>query len=213
MPLTATHPAARADWLERHALPKAKKLGNDPIKFMPMADLIGVSRNTFKKWLREEVAGIGESGVYQGGEQGVPYAFKPLATVEFIIKHFRSLAAERAETTRQMVQTIAGEDAGEAPAMSLLEIRQALDVKERMNKLRLQQGELVKRDTVEQAIAAMIDEMTNAQITAQQEQDPTGQWPPEMAQAFREAQETIMLGMQKAGERCIQRLRARPAGN
>lgn len=212
MPLTATSPAARADWLERHALPKAQKIARQRLGAKPMADLLGVSWNTLKKWIRDEVPGFEASGAFEPGDRGQSYSFKPVATVRFLIKHFRSEADARAAKARQVRTAIGGAALADVPLdMTLDDIRKATQVRAEMIRQAEREGRLVDYEVVTKAVDAMIASMSEAAVRAAREQDPTGRWPPEITEKFENAVESIMVSVQAAGAKCLDDLeRGRP---
>lgn len=206
MSLTAKSPAARARWLEQYALPKAQELKGRRLTSKPMADLLSVSWNTLRGWTRS-VPDFEASGAFEGGAEGIAYAFKPVATVRFLIKHFQAEADKRAAKAKQISDTIGAQTLGGAPSdMTLDEIKKAVEVRSSMIRQEQIEGRLVDKSVVENAVSKMFDKMTQVGLSAAREQDPTGQWSVEMAERFESAIETIIIAMQAAGQECLNEL-------
>lgn len=208
MPMTASSPAARAAWLEKHALPKARKVKDSTLTSVQMCEIVGVVWTTLRKWTRD-IAGFEASGAFVRGDRGMEYEFKPLATVNFLIAHFKAEAEQRAAAAKQVREAIGGNALADVPTdMSLDDIRKAIQVRAEMIRQEEREGRLVEREIVEKAIDAMISQMTEAGVRATREQDPTGQFPPEIAEKFENAVESIMVSIQSAGARCLNELRS-----
>jgi len=202
-----TNPSARIAQLER-ALAKAKKLKRGTVlSAKPMAELIGISWPVLRDWTRD-VPGFAESNAFTGGGNGINYAFRPAPTIRFLIKHFeaeRKAATERAAKVRKVLTS---REVDELPAdMSLDEIAKLVRVARELREERQRQGQLVDASIVSNAVERMMTRMQQAGLAAAREQDPTGQFEPEIAEKFENAINSVIVQMGQAGRDCLSALR------
>ena len=75
------------------ALEQARKLPKkDTLTSLPMAAMIGVSWPILRGWCRD-FEGFAASKAFEAGDNGIKYRFKPVPTIEWLIKHFEAKAA------------------------------------------------------------------------------------------------------------------------
>ena len=213
MTFAAVSPAERAKSLEQKAMPKARELKGKRLSAKPMSAVLGVSWNTLKKWIGE-VPEFDTSGSFEGGAEGIAYSFNPIATVEFLIQHFKAEAEKRRAQTQVVREAIGAEGLGaDTSDMTLDEIHKAIRVRAAMIDQQKREGRLIDADIAIGAIDLMVSRMTEAGLKVAREQDPTGQMDPDTAEKFENAMESIMLSMQSAGEACLNELRGGSLAN
>lgn len=211
MARTPTSPVVRLRKLEA-ALEKAKAFKRDAtISFEPMMELLGVSRPTLRDWCND-LPGFAESGAFVGGGNGIEYAFKPAATVRFLIKHFKAEAEARVAKARAVRQMVGGDRLEGVPDdFDLDQIDKMIRVSSRLREERQAAGELVDAGKVSDALRTMMTTMQQAGVKAASQQDPTGQWPPEIRESFEDAVNNVLVAMGRAGEKALSALRGRTA--
>lgn len=177
----------------------------------PMAKLLGVSWKTLRDWTRD-LAGFEESGVFTRGAEGVNYEFKALATVRWLLKHFRAEHEARAKRARKLKQAVAGNALDDLPDdISLSEIRDLVRVAGELRAEQERRGQLVDAARVAQLVEAMLDRMLKAAIDARRQQDPSGQFPADVAEKFDSAFHAFILAQQQAATEVLNGLRGRIA--
>jgi hypothetical protein len=174
---------------------------------VPMAkQIIGVSWTVLRDWCNE-IPGFDEAGAFERGAQGNKWSFRPVATVWFLVKHFRGeheAALARASGLREAIG-MTGDTAG--PAMGIEEMAKMIKLHQAFREEKMQQGLLVPRERAETAIEQMVSHMQQAALNAAREQDPTNQWEPDIAEAFQGAVESIIVASGAAGEACLKAIR------
>lgn len=207
MARSATSPAARLQRLEA-ALAKARAMKRGTVlTFEPMMELLGVSRPVLRDWCRE-IPGFAESGAFEGGGNGIEYRFNPVKTVRFLIRHFTAERDARVAKAREVRRMVAGDRLEGLPDdFDLDEIRKMIQVHAALREERQRAGELVDAARAREALRAMTTEMQQAGVKAASQQDPTGQWPPEIREAFEDAVNNVLVVMGRAGEKALRALR------
>lgn len=191
------------------ALGKAKKLPRgSKLTSRPMSELLAVSWPTLRDWC-DDIAGFEESGAFVRGGNGVEWEFKPVATLRFLVRRFEAQLKSRAARAKTIRRAVAGDVLDGLPAdFDLDEITKMIRAASLVREERERQGELVNRARVETAIREMVSRMQQAGVKAAHEQDPTGQWPPDVREKFEDAFNNLLVTMARAGEECLRTLRA-----
>jgi len=208
---SASSPAARLRKLNA-ALEKAKKFKRGTVlTFEPMMELIGVSRPVLRDWCGE-IAGFEESGAFERGGNGIEWQFKPGPTIRFLIKHFEAEQAKQVEKAKRLRKAIGDDVLAELPEdMTADEIIKAVRAAREVREEQESQSALIKASLAASVFDQTINRMLQAGIQAGREQDPTGQWPPEYAEKWQNAIDTLILQQSAAGEACLNALRGRSA--
>jgi hypothetical protein len=203
--------AARLRNLES-ALERAKKVKRGAVMSAePMRELLRVSWPTLRQWCRD-IPGFAESGAFVGGGNGVDYEFKPVATVKFLLKHFRAEQDARLAKAREVRRLVGAEQlAGLPDDIDIDELRKVVQLQGQLIEARVKAGELVDAEKVRNALAGLFTKMQQAGVKAASEQDPTGQWPPEIRESFDDAVSNVLVTMGRAGEEALRSLRGRTA--
>lgn len=203
----ATNPAARVRTLEA-SLAKAKTLPRGTVLTAdPMAELLGLSWVALRTWCND-IPGFEADKHFVRGGNGIEWQFKPVASIQFLIKHFtaeQQRGIQRRRAVRQAIGSSVIDDIDED--LSLEEIDKIIRLQTRLREERERQGQLIDRTVAEDAIAKMVASMQRAGLQAAREQDPTGQWPPEISESFENAVNSLILHMGQAGEKCLSDLR------
>lgn len=213
MPRAATSPAVRAQRLRSVTLPKAKRIKDRRLSANEMADLLEVHVNSFRKW-RRGIPGFAESGCFIEGDRGIGYEFDPVATVQFLIKHYDAEAKALTEKVRRLGKALGADDelGGLPEEMTPGELKTLLDVSMRFQDLRERQGSQVPVNTVRSVLVEMTSRMREAGLRAVQEADPNGRWSAEMRTIAEDLTRTILLEQKRAADHCLEELRGRTAG-
>jgi hypothetical protein len=184
-------------------LPRGTTLTGQSTKELSMAEVLGVSWPVLRGWCKD-VPGFEESGAFTRGGNGIDYEFKPVATVRFLIKHFTAERDARARKAREVRRMVAGDQLDGLPdEFDLDEIRKMIQVHAALREERQKAGELVEAGKLREALNGMMSEMQQAGVKAASQQDPTGQWPPEIREKFEDAINTVLVTMGRAGERVL----------
>ncbi|MFC4255396.1 hypothetical protein GRI97_08155 [Altererythrobacter xixiisoli] len=172
-----------------------------------MAELLGLSWVALRTWCND-IPGFEADKHFVRGGNGIEWQFKPVASIQFLIKHFtaeQQRGIQRRRAVRQAIGSSVIDDIDED--LSLEEIDKIIRLQTRLREERERQGQLIDRTVAEDAIAKMVASMQRAGLQAAREQDPTGQWPPEISESFENAVNSLILHMGQAGEKCLSDLR------
>lgn len=207
----ATSPSARLEKL-RVSLAKAKKFKRgQTITAEPMATLLGISQVTLRSWA-DKFDGFEASGCFERGGRGIEWTFKPVATVEWLIKHFEAERARSAKQTQRVRGIVGATDNEEIPTdLSLAELKTLLDLTVRAQDARIKSGELVRASTIKEILRRVFSAIQQAGLRTALELDPTGQWPPETREIVENAIRTVLLKQVQAAEVCLNEFGGSPA--
>lgn len=207
MARSATSPSVRIKLLET-ALVKAKKLKRGTtLTARPMAELVAASWPTLRDWCND-LPGFDDGKCFERGANGIEYAFKPIPTIRFLLKHFQAERAASVKQSKRVRQAIGGTALDDAPDdMSLADIARMVAVARSLREERQQQNQLVDVAVVDGAVRRMMTDMQQAAMKAAREQDPTGQFAPDVAEKFDNALTSIVLRMERAGNDCLNAIR------
>jgi len=195
---TPTSPAARLKVLERAKVRAAQCKRGETLAGNMMARMLETSWPTLQAWCAE-LDGFAESGAFEGGGNGVPYTFHPKATVAFLIKHFKAQDRDRIRQARRVRKLVGGDDLADVPEdYTLDDLSKIIRTASQLREERERQGRLTDAAAVSQALREMFSRMQQAGTRAAQQQDPTGQWPPEIRESFENAVSSIMHAMEVA---------------
>lgn len=206
---TASSPAARLKMLERararaKKVPRGKKLTANP-----MAGLLGVSWPTLKGWCRE-IPGFEASGVFEGGAQGIEYQFKPIGTINFLVRHFRAEQDKRIEASRRLAKMTGAEDLiAEDVEFSPEDLNKLLGLYEKIEAHKIRQGELLPGEKTRSDFNTYHLTIQQAALRSAQEEDPEGNWPPEMRKLWDARSRKLLVEIQRAGRKCAGQLGAK----
>lgn len=211
MARSATNPAARLrDLAVAKERTKALKRG-ETLTAAPMADLLRVSWPVLRTWC-DDVPELAQSDAFSRGGNGIEWSFDPRKTVAALSRHFgakQEAGRKRARRIKAMVAGDALDSAGED--FDLDEIGKMLRLSRELQEAKIQQGRLVDAEKSRSAVRAMCSEMQEAVLRSAQEQDPTGRWPVDFRESFEDAVQKILLAMEQAGQKCLDRLNGGPA--
>lgn len=203
----ATSPAVRVAEL-RKALDKAKKLPRkQTLTAKPMSELLGVSWPTLQKWC-DDIPGFSTSQAFVRGDRGIEWTFHPVATVNGLIKHFEAEREARAAKANKLKRIITGSDAtGPGEDLSIEELAKTVQLYTQVQSMRERDGSRVDAGLAASAITTLCSEIQQAVMRSAQEEDPTGEWPAEVREAFENSMRRILLRIEQAGEKCLRTLR------
>lgn len=211
MARSATSASARLRALER-AKGKARGLSrNATLTARPMADLLGVSWTTLRDWC-VELPGFAESGAFDQGSEGIEWVFRPLKVIGFLEKHFRAEQKRSVERSRRVRRIVAGDTLDGVPdEYDLDDLRKLISLSATVQDQREKQGQLTDAAAAATAFRVYHEALQEAALRAAQEQDPNGFWSPEMRESFENAMRSVLLKMQKAGQKCLAALNGNAA--
>lgn len=193
------------------ALAKAKKLKRgEHLTFEPMMELLDLrSRRVLRDWC-SDIPGFEESGAFVRGGNGIEWEFEPRKTIEFLVKHFSAERDAKLAKAREVRRMVGAEQLDGLPDdFDLDEIRKMIQVHAALREERQKAGELVEAAKVRDALTAMFTKMQQAGVRSASQQDPTGQWPPEIREAFEDAVNNVLVVMGRAGEKALSAFRGR----
>jgi hypothetical protein len=202
-----TNVSARIRSLEK-ALEKAALLPfGTVLSFTPMKELVGVSTPVLRGWCND-LAGFAQSGCFERGDRGLEWAFQPVATVLFLLRHFEAERERAAQQSRRVREIVGGDDLAGAPdEMSLDEIAKMIRLNTELQQSKLRDGALIDAAKAAGSFTAFCSAVQQAVLRSAQEQDPAGEWPVEMREKFEDATRTILLRVQRAAQDCVSQLR------
>lgn len=205
----ATNPAARLERL-RKALPRAQAFAKanrgGTLTAKPMSEMLGVSWPVLRDDWCDGIPDFEDKCFTRGGN-GIEWAFKPVATVRFLIKHFEAEQAKRLKKAKQVRRAVGGDALDHVPEdMDLDQIGKLIKLGRELREEQVLQGQLVKRVDVANLLAKTFSEMLQAGVQAGREMDPTGQWPTEYAEAWQSAIDNLILSQSATAEECLSEL-------
>lgn len=204
-PSTTTEPRLRQLIAARDKARKFKR--GETLTASPMAELIGVSWPTLRKWCND-IPGFAESGAFVGGSNGIEYAFSPRKSLDYLVKHFEAERAAALEKTRKVRRIVGGDSIDGIPEdFDLDQISKMVRVAGQIRDERERQGQLVDAALVRQTLREMFSRMQQAGLRAAVEHDPSGQWPAHMREAFEDAINSVLLSIEAAGRDCLSTIR------
>lgn len=208
MARTATSPAARLERLKK-SLSKAQAFAKTnrgaTLTAKPMSEMLGVSWPVLRDWC-DGIPDF-EEKCFTRGANGIEWAFKPVATVRFLIKHFEAEQAKRLEKAKQVRRAVGGSALDHVPEdMDLDQIGKLIKLGRELREEQVLQGQLVRRADVANLLAKTFSDMLQAGVQAGREMDPTGQWPTEYAEAWQSAIDNLILSQSATAEECLSAL-------
>lgn len=207
MARSAPPPSARLKVLHRARAKAAKIRSGETLSAMPMAELLEVRWPALREWCNT-FDGFADSGVFEGGGNGVDYVFRPRQTITWLIRHFEKEQAAKSAKARRVRRLVGGGQlAGVPDDYSVDELGKIISVRSKLREERLKDGGLVDAARAQHAVREMFSRMQLAGAQAAQQQDPTGQWPLELREAFDDAIDKFMHAMDVAARDCLKTLR------
>jgi hypothetical protein len=206
-----TSPATRLKALEQ-ALAKAQALPRRAtLTSVPMAELLAVSWPTLRDWCND-IPALAAAKAFERGDRGIEWTFRPVATVKALIKHFGAERAKRAARARR-VKAIVGGTAfdGADDDFSIDELGKMIRLSTDLQNAKERAGQLTDADRAASAITTLLSNIQQAVLRAAQEEDQTGQWPPEIRESFENATRRILLRIEQSGQDCLRNLRGSAA--
>jgi hypothetical protein len=169
--------------------------------FVPMMELLGVSRRTLQDWTRD-IPEFDGAGCFNAGAQGVGYEFNPAATVWFLIHHFEMERRREIDAARKTREMVGGAQVLEAlpEGFTLKEIQEAIRTSAMVREERIRSGEFVEVAPLRESLRAVFGTMQETLVTSASRADPTGQWPGYMRESFEDEIGRIGMDMVRAGE-------------
>ncbi|WP_156367173.1 hypothetical protein [Novosphingobium sp. KN65.2] len=183
------------------ALPRGEILTSQP-----MAGILGVRWATLRDWC-DEIDGFEQSGAFMRGSNGLKYEFCPVRTIWFLIEHFRALTETEIEKAERINAMALGADAQTMRGIDLDDMKKILDTQGRLMDMRERAGALVDAGTTRTVLNQVFSRMQEVALTAPQELDPSGQWPPEVRAIIDKAMQGVLLRQRAAARTVIEGLR------
>ncbi len=206
MTRTATNLSARLRALEIAKTKAAKLPRGATLSSRPMSELLGVSWKVLREWC-DTVPGFVESESFERGGNGIEWEFRPRKTVAFLIRHFEGRQRASVKRARSIKRIVGVEDKADAVSdLSLDEMAKMIRLSNMLQEQQERQRSLINADIAAKAIREMCGSMQQAVLRSAQEQDPMGQWPPEIRESFEKAMRSVLLVMERAGRDCLQAL-------
>jgi hypothetical protein len=177
-------PDARLSLL-RAALQRAKT-EPETLTAEPMAAVLSVSWTMLRRWV-DSLKGFDVSGCYVRGGNGIPWSFKTIETVQWLITYFEQ---KQARTDAKRVKTAAAiglQDDGVPTGYSIKEVGDTLNVVSRLNEQRRLAGEHVAKAEVDGMVLALISAGREAIMSVPVLADPNGALTPEMRTLIEDA--------------------------
>lgn len=109
------------------------------VSFKSMAEILGVTRQTLTNWT-DALEGFEQSGCYKRGGNGIEWEFKPVRTVNWLLKHFTK-KAEKARRATDNFAKDAGANKSFSDANSPQELKQFYELSRAIRRDKLEDGE------------------------------------------------------------------------
>jgi hypothetical protein len=190
--------SARIDGLER-ALKRADALDKDVVlDTAPMAQLVGVSWVSIRKWI-DTFPEFDDTDCFVRGGPGVRWEIKPKATIEKLIEHFKGEREKRTNQNRKVAQQVGLEQGDEAPA-DLNELSKQVSLTLTLTEAKHKQGGYVSSAKVSDFLVGYNTAAVNGVLGVKAQVDPTGVLPPDVNAAMDERLRTVAVSMSKSVE-------------
>lgn len=202
----STRYTARLDRLKSAKRQLASIPRGELLSSIPMAKVLGVAWKSLREWC-DEIDGFEASGAFQRGSNGVQYEFCPVRTVWFLIDHFQALAeAERVKAEGLAEIAMGPEDAEAARGLDLDQLKQLLDVQDRIAVSKQRSRALINAARVTAIANEAFSRMQEVALTIPQELDPSGQWDVETRAIIEKAMQTLLLRQRAAAREALENL-------
>jgi hypothetical protein len=143
----------------------------------PMADLLAVNWPTLRDWIDAAPELEANAAVKRGGN-GVPWEFKPLRTIDLLIKRFEASVDQQAARNRKVRQGAGINLPDTEDAASFAETKQMVDMTIAVVTARDKQGYYTPAAQVAAFIEAYNQRVTAAILGVRTQVDPNGNLPP-----------------------------------
>jgi len=167
----------------RAAKPKAEKLKRGTVlDAKPMAELIGINWPTLRDWI-DATPEVEAKGAVKRGGNGVPWEFKPLATINQLTKRFE-VSVERQAARNRKVRQATGINLPDAEdTASFAETKQMVDMTIAVVSAKERQGSYVPATLLAAFLAEYNQVVTSAILGVKTKADPNGNLPPHVRAA------------------------------
>lgn len=143
----------------------------------PMAELVGVNWPTLRDWV-DAAPELETKGAVKRGGNGVQWEFKPLRTIDLLIKRFETSVARQADRNRK-VRAATGINLPDAEdAASFAETKQMVDMTIAVVAAKEKQGSYVPAAVLASFLAEYNQVVTSAILGVKMKVDPNGNLPP-----------------------------------
>lgn len=206
MPRVATDPTAYADAL---TAARADAAPATIVHAQELARAIGATWRIVEGWIHRDP----DFPVRRRGGQGTPWQFDLIPVLDHLIARAEALTAAR-RARKADVSRLAGFGGGEAasplaadppagPGAAAAEVadrgaearglKALAEARMQIHKLKVLQGEYVRRDRVEALLADLMATMQAETLAVSAKRDPGGLWPPEVRVAVDEEQRNVLV--------------------
>lgn len=166
----------------------------------PMAELIGVSWDVLRGWCNT-LDGFEKGADFVRGQAGKPWVFKPLKSINWLIKHFSAAQkAQQSEAAAQIKKAVGNDVEPPRTAMSVRDMRDLLVLNREVTDEKVRQGKLADVDQLVSVLQTVFSAMQAAGLETQQKLDPNGKWPPETRAVVDEAIREMMIEQERAAQ-------------
>lgn len=181
----------------------------ETLSAQPMADMLGVSWPTLRAWTR--LPDIAASDAFVVGSHGIEWEFKPLATVDALLAHFRGELAKRQNANRRMVEAtgieVADDDAGQ---LDLADLQRQMQLTIMVQEAKTKQERLVRAETITDFMRGYNQATIEAVMGVGAKIDPTGALPAAVRAEMTEALRNVAVEINSKCRDFIGRFGARP---
>lgn len=186
------------------ALDRAKRecLPGTVLSSQPMCQLLRVSWPTLRDWCR--IPEVEASGAFLTGDNGVEWQFAPVATIWVLIRHFEQVRDVKLDRNRRAVGIATGDALQNVPEeFDLRDTRELVRLLTEVRNRQEADGKLIDADTMRSALRETITAIQGATLTAATVLDPTGEWDPELREAFDDAMSRALVLQADAAAKCL----------
>lgn len=172
-------PEARISALQASLLrAKAEQKKNPELSGVPMANILSVSWKVLSRWTNT-LPGFDTSGCYVRGGNGVEWRFKPVETVQWLLKYHEQ-KLERTEAKRVKTAAAIGIQDDELPGgYTIQDVNHTLAVVSKINEQKRIQGEHVPKAMVEHFMLEITSAARDAILSVPVLADPNGAMTPD----------------------------------
>ena len=199
--------SARVKQLEAAAERAKKVKRGEALSFVPMREIIGVSRQTLTEWCNS-IDGFEASGSFVRGGNGVEWAFSPRETVAYLLKHFRGKIAQQGRRSRKIALAVGVSLPDGESAPSLLETRQLVELTLSVTAAQEKMGRYAVAEEVADFISGYNEVVVSGILGVKTSVDPNGNLPVAVRKAMDEELRRLATALHGRAESYVEQKRA-----
>lgn len=216
-----------ADPVGRLAVLEAARAEVEPgliLNFAEMAKVAGLTDRGLKLIVDADEA----FPIKQRGDMGVPWQLDAAEVLDHLIGQARAAKVEREARTARVTRLAGlgaavgvsspsdrnGNGSGAASeGMTVQDLGKLVQVNRDFQRAKIEQGSLVSASKAEQAAIDYNNVVQSAILDSAQRADPAGIWPPEIRAAWENETRNMLVAIQDASNKWLEKIRSRGSGD